>query len=1775
MTTASRVVSIRIAVEGGDDIRRQFEQIGTEGQAQLQRVGAVDLSSVRQQFEAIGTAAGDSAAAAAVSIGTLNVQIAETGRAAGTAMDETGRASDTLSGRLASMGARAQDAADAVKSFVAAGQSLNEVLRLSYVVRTAEDALVSVGQAAAGTASEIDKVVERAVVLRLALSGLRSAGLAIPGVQELVLAGIAVGKVAGVVGDAIAANDAYIASHQSLQATLVRTNSASGLTATAMEDAAARQAQAGRTTAAAMTAVAEQVVKVRTVTAENLPAVLALSEDLVVKLDKDLPSAAGTLTGWMEQGTRAFADMEAAGIRVGYAVEKQAKGFEDAGNRAAVTTAILDAVQRSVGGTAARMDEGAASVHRFELAWESLITGVGQKLGPFVAMVRDAWTWLTAPLDFPRDLGSMFMENLTDALGTRPLAQQLDRDKALLAKAIAERDQLIEQGGESAFLALQNVENRIAVLERRVEKGRAGLKTMGIDPDQVAADGRKLSVTIDENARKLDEWGKTLDSGLKATIKPELTDQIKAINAEFTKTKAALEALRLPDGSNGAAVDARIADARRLADAQIKSAREAYGEVGVALADYLVKLDGERAAVLMSDRERAVMTALIQAEAAARQDGIDLTRDQRAEIEAEAGAIYDLTKAKALVNQLVAQGKTEQQKYAETVRDATRALSLMQAAGQVTAEDLAAFTRALQEQGPAFKEAQRAAEEYGRETSRTARQVAGDWSRAIFDGMTGKGKEQDILGWFRTLFQRVAVAAIEANVTLPITTHLVNAVPGLFGISSASGAVAGAGAGQAGAGSGMLGSAGQFLQLGNNAYNIYSGGNMLGSAANWFATSSAGQSLGLSTTGFIDTIGAEQIINTTPILTQSGSSFTGVASGIGAAAPYGFIGGLGGALVANNFMNGSRAGAGVTGAALGVGSMAAGTAMAGGTAALAAVPVYGWIAAAVIAAVTAIMGANGKAPTPYGGAWVETDSTGQVFRRAQGAENGVNADDLAKRADAINSVMAGIAMAGGYAYDQITLATEYQAGKNGKGNRTLIGGWGGELVSTSDDPARIALDALKALRDSGRMTGGDPLSDRVLGKAIENGGADTIEDMVKAIGLAKQISESTTALSEFDKSLQGFTVRAKSAQADALKPMRDELALATKFDIQPEYIRLVTQQLTGMLDDLAHPREWTAAEVAVAELNGQLAALREAAENVSPALASTVDAVQSAAMARLRNNWEKTLSATEAEAAGRSYITQIQGLADTMATELRNAAALGGDAEKVSQTYNRLMANVIDGLSASQLRDVIATFGDLGGAVARLADLSRQAAAELTVRALTVLGDASGAGLMGLRQQQQKELEGYWGTGQYDYAVLVQQAEYSARALDLAKADLAEALTRQEQAITDNTAAARDLAQSNKAFLASVTAAANDNLTNTQISPLSSWEMLVEARDQRDAAFTAALGGDADARNRIIGLISRTDELARGYFASTDRGDFDRGQDMLAQLGVAAGEQLDTAERAVRIADDQLTELRRQREALTRLGERPLPGIDTLTAAVQDAFAAQQAALSALATLPDVLAARTGGTGGGISATAAFEQARSLRDARWDELSHLGLSTGDIFADPRFQTLTALQADAIGKITDTAYLYRQLEAATGPVIAQQLRDRLGQLLGQDVPQFAAGGFLPSGLGLAGETGRPELIFGPAYVANPDVTARMMDRLSGRPANDRWGGDTIAEYRRPSSASVDGSGEMVRVLNRLCDKVDALIRVVAAGGDGTLDGLAEVADGVRAVVKVAANGGVRS
>lgn len=302
-------------------------------------------------------------------------------------------------------------------------------------------------------------------------------------------------------------------------------------------------------------------------------------------------------------------------------------------------------------------------------------------------------------------------------------------------------------------------------------------------------------------------------------------------------------------------------------------------------------------------------------------------------------------------------------------------------------------------------------------------EIARDVSTALFDQMMDKDKGASVVDWFKALFRRIAIAAIQANIVLPITQQIVGAMPGLFGATGVGGgsmgSLGGLGALFGGSGgqipiqdaSGNItgyigqGSSGQTIMgglRGFNPGNYISGATPINTGWGWLDG-------GLNTPIFSEVAAGAQgpTLSGAPLgASQGGLTWGGAAMGA--------AGILGGAYGAYSGLQRGGVG-GYTQAAGGVATAGlSAAAMAG-----AAIPVYGWIAAAVLSIIGALL--PGQKPSGFGQESGISLATGETWwrgltgdryspeNREQSAQAAERIGDLARQlGDALGGMRLGI-----------------------------------------------------------------------------------------------------------------------------------------------------------------------------------------------------------------------------------------------------------------------------------------------------------------------------------------------------------------------------------------------------------------------------------------------------------------------------------------------------------------------------------------------------------------------------------------------------------------------------------------------------------------------------------------------------------------------------------------------------------------------------------------------
>nr|WP_286209056.1 phage tail length tape measure family protein [Azospirillum sp. A1-3] len=1045
---------------------------------------------------------------------------------------------------------------------------------------------------------------------------------------------------------------------------------------------------------------------------------------------------------------------------------------------------------------------------------------------------------------------------------------------------------------------------------------------------------------------------------------------------------------------------------------------------------------------------------------------------------------------------------------AEPIRNrALRSLQIQQQAQDMaksaTSDQIAEWVK-LQEQ---IADTQ-ALTQYANDVKATSKEIAGSISENLYDRLTDPDKATSAVDFFKSIFKRIAVAALENAVVLPIVTQIVGSVPSLFGIQAPTTA------GTAATQSGGLTSTANLISTGSSLYNGLTGATAtsFANAGTWLAESSVGHSMGLSTAyPLMSGGGAAPVTQVGTLYAQNsaGTALSSTLGDIGAGLPFGALGGFGGSLIGN--ATGSKAVGALSGAGLGAGSALAYEAIFG--AGSAGGPI-GIAAAAVIAAVMAAIGTQKPTVGPTASADITINAGGKSASAGNFlVDNDGKIEDAQNLGAAFSTIFSAAASGGG------TLTKDFGIGRTAAKGLYVAGSVPYHEFGTGEDALGNLL-RYTLLEEGGLQGGGASVT-----KAIQRTKAATYEDAAKDIALGASIDAGTTALAELDRSLNSVTKAAREATAESLKPMLDELARAKSLDLGAEYVNLATGQITAYLDALKNPVEWTQTEQDMASLTGRFDAIREAVQQLNPELVTYVNQIEAETRARIKADAQASYLQQLNEAQDRGYINQINELIKSRDVNQRSWAAVGLDPANATTLFTTQLTKLLKTLDDTQRADVVATFGD---SITNLSTVMQQAAqatdtataaaeraaynADLRSRMYAVLGNDRMSGLVALDQQQAVELAQAKAAGR-DTTLLqqVQAAERATKAFDLAQADLLAAYDQQigaqQDYISELTNGAVKIAQSARQFRAAFDALAlNDN------SPLSDIDRLKEARRQFGidyATYKDRTKSDDErdaAKQDLLSLGPSLVQLARDYFGPTDRTDYDWVRSVLAEFGDTTALGVDTAEQTLVTANNTLKEMQKARVDAAAMGQKQYGALTDLAAVAEQSKTAMLAALAPLATL----SARNWGASESVSTN-----------------MQLALKTGYAgdFGAGGWQAWITQQPDSV------------------KAIARQVLTQMGQAW--RINGFAIGtDSAPPGLAWVGERG-PELIqMAGGERVYPHAESMALAQSWASAANDRFSANVVT-LRPPRASAGGGSGDVVSELRKFREEARQDARAIAS------------------------------
>lgn len=954
--------------------------------------------------------------------------------------------------------------------------------------------------------------------------------------------------------------------------------------------------------------------------------------------------------------------------------------------------------------------------------------------------------------------------------------------------------------------------------------------------------------------------------------------------------------------------------------------------------------------------------------------------------------------------------------------------------------------------------------------------------------------------------------------------------------------------------SGGLGSTGNLLSLGSKfmpsnwtsglmnsldtwAYNTLGIGTMATTTSTMMTAGAGGLAANLGVAPMAGGVSNAAVAGST---SATAGSLTGLTSYLG---PLGIGAGIGGLLPSLFGVQNKAAGA-----AIGAGAGAAAGALAGtflfpgvGTA-------LGALLGGAGGGLGGLLGTNKpKIPAVSAAAGY---SGGRVDFRDTGVTGGGSQEAANQAAAALATFLEGFFKVSGAAENYRTIvATEEKGGKYYYRRE-------GQLNGSYGSFDEAALAGLRREYKEGAFT----VADSNAAKALAASKATTMEDFLGDVAVAKQfeavmarwrdgVSASSQALDAMRKAAEELGAQGKAEIVD----WRDrvlELGLASESDLaQP--LRNAVRAMAG-LGAVDEPLAGAAAVAEQVRLN--FAAL----EPVMSAIGMAADeqaAILDEMHARAKAGWDASVHLAKAQADvalalaagdGAARLSYADALAaagwdraaagvQTLADTLDDVAAAADRGVAAGPAYTAARAQLDDMLAAGRMsaEQYAGAIGMLsaemrrGATAAQEAFAAAQEASALAARRAVLLDGADAAALLRFDSAATAELRDTADKTGALSAVLA--AERAALVFDSAKAAYIAAIEQEIDARRESTDALRAGAQRIAAIAADFAKAAAD-LRLSERSDLTPQQRLDEARRQFADAVTTmrAAGDDVEARNAAAGEIRRIGEqltqIAYGYYATTDYGDYRAVLAAYDEFSLVASESADTAaENAaaqIKQNDQVIAQLTQQRQTAERLGQAQLGSMADLGAVMRGAKATLDAMLAQLAARPENIT-------GDEAAKSSVERTLAARGSIWDSFRADGWSSGQIMGDSRWRQTDAALVAGLNGVVDADWLSSQLASANQSgwtPYAAALGQRLQDLTGRSDDAEAAAGFRYAqsvrdaewnrlaAAGLArdqifGDSGFAALTAAQEEAAARIDSAELIERLL---IENAWGGETVVE-----------------------------------------------------------------
>lgn len=1089
----------------------------------------------------------------------------------------------------------------------------------------------TIKDATAGAQRSMESLSARLGPVGALLSALGPAGL---------VAAAGIGSTVGVMAAATRTAQQFEQAGLKTEAILRATGQASGQTAESIRQMSREIALGTLASVQGVESAAQKLLTFRSVTGETFRRTIELSQDLAAVGFGTVESAAVQLGKALEDPQQGLTAMRRIGVSFTEGQREMILALQASGRELEAQAIILDGIEQQVGGAGAAEAGGLSGS----------IDTLGQRWEEFLEIVADRTDALGGATRGVNALAGA-IDGLNNMLGPEADIAALDywidvqETLAILGAPADFISKALGMGAPNAEL-LQHMKDLRASLQRR------------LDTETALAEVTQERAEIDARAAQAERQRENAVAGLNKRIEAGLSAEAKAAKTR-DEALAQIEAWSKHVQDQALVEEARNAVLAEY-DAAINKATKSTGAATKAHDEFTKALSA-------ADAELAKYQETVADTVA----GMELENDVlRLQIEGRDEAAAWLQEEARLREQL----GPMYEKHADQLRT------------------LWEEERRLNREAADKDDAIRAWEDYAREVERVAEDVAGDVATLFWDGLTGEAKAQDALDFFKNWARRLGTEMLQQQIILPITTQIVGSMPGLFGVSRPSGAMAQAGAG-GGAGGGVVGMASSLGGLGS----LFGGGeSVMGSIGSWIATSSLGQSLGLSAVqasapGSVAAFGGigQAVAGANATLTGAGEALVGGLN----ASPWGMIGSLG----ANLLGLGGGIGGSIGGMVGSVAGGALGSSM-GTILGLAGGPVGAVIGGFLGSSLGGLFG-GGKPKHPAGHAYVGPD--GEVTRAAS-KHMGTGSLEVVARAalDSLNDAAAKV-FGDGTRLQSGEVMAQFDNGTYALSN----------VQGSSFDEALPGF-ILKGLKQADLGTFSEDIT-----LARKNSQAKTLDEFVSDIGFARSYRD--------EAEYMGPVV---TPEAQGVLAAREEIAgLNQQFGVMREKVRELgldmapledawEAQLRAMIGIGEMPEDLSPAERAVRQLRARMEELAPALTAAGIAAEEQTQALNKQ-LADMRQGFEQGIERTILEMTNPEEAARQDELV-RYETQLRDARALGADLENVHELHRLRMLEIDEQYNAEQMQAAEASVSR----VRQLADGLRQYVAGMGTSDLSPYG---------------------------------------------------------------------------------------------------------------------------------------------------------------------------------------------------------------------------------------------------------------------------------------------------------------------------------------------------------------------------------------------------------------------------------------------------------------------